>query len=487
MIKRLFLLFVIAVLAFAGVLVGRTLMYTSQQTAVAPAPELAVDGPAAAQRLAKALTFKTISYQDHAEIDTTQFEGLHAYLEAAYPKAHAAMEREIVSGFSLLYTWKGSDASLKPIVLLAHQDVVPVIPGTETDWEQPPFDGVVADGFVWGRGALDDKMSITSELEAIELFAAKGEKPKRTVYLFMGHDEEIGGEQGAHFGAALLKERGVEAEFVLDEGMAILEGVMPGIEKPIGLIGVAEKGYASLSMEVEAEGGHSSQPPRETAIGILANAVRKVEGNPMPAGIAGPARDLFDALGPEMPFGMRLVLANLWLTAPLVQAQLGGAPEINALLRTTTAPTLFNAGIKDNVLPIRASAVINFRLLPGDTIASVTAHVKRVVNDERVIVSVMQGAKEPSAVSPSDSDAFGVIAKTIREIMPGAVIAPGLVLGGTDSRHFEIVSPNVLRFGPERLSSEDLKRIHGTNERIGVEDYVRMIRFFHRLLENVAM
>ncbi len=488
MLKRLLLLVFLLVLGLVGALVARAFMLSSKQVAVTPVPAAQFDLDAAVARLSKAITFKTISYQDPAESDATQFEGMHAFMAEAYPKVHSTLKLERVGTHSLLFTWPGTDSALKPIVLMGHQDVVPVIPGTEGGWDEDAYSGAIANGFIYGRGTLDDKSCVFSILEAVEQLASEGKQPKRTVILFFGHDEEVTGVFGASAAAELLKSRGIEAEFVLDEGGAIVSGAMPGLDAPVATIGVAEKGYMTVKLVVKVDGGHSSQPPRESAIGILGAAIARLEAHQMPGGIKGLSADMLAHLGPEMSFGMRLAIANLWLTKPLIERTFAGSPVMNAFMRTTTAPTIIQGGSKENVLPPEVMAIVNFRILPGDTREDIVAHIKNAVSDDRVeIEPFLDQASEASPVSPSDGPQFEVISRTVREIVPAAVTTPYLVLGATDSRYFTKISPNVYRFAPMTIENADLKRMHGTNERLGVEAYGTMIRFYRRLLENAAM
>jgi carboxypeptidase PM20D1 len=474
---------VVAVVAVAAAV--RTATFKSRQGPAEPAPELSVAPEQLAAHLAGALRFRTVSNQDPAQTDAEAFSGLHRYLEQTFPRVHAAFGREIVGGQSLLYTWKGSDPALKPLLLLAHQDVVPVEPGTEGQWTEPPFEGRIADGFIWGRGAWDDKAAVVSLLDAAELLLADGYKPRRTVLLAFGHDEEIGGTAGAAQIAALLKDRHVEPEFVLDEGMAITRGMVPGIAGPVALIGTAEKGYVSVELSVQAEGGHSSMPPRSTAIGILAQAIHALEQHPMPGGIAGVAAETFEFLGPEMALPQRALFANLWLFGPLVEHVLAGSPGTDALLRTTTAATMIEGGVKENVLPSRARAVVNFRIRPGDSIEAVLEHVRSTVADPRVAVArAGDVGGEPSPASDPEAPAFALVQRTVRQVMPEAVVAPSLVLGATDARHYTGLTPNVYRFVPVLVGREDLPRFHGTNERISLQDYVRCVRFYRQLIRN---
>jgi carboxypeptidase PM20D1 len=306
------------------------------------------------------------------------------------------------------------------------------------------------------------------------------------VILAFGADEEAGGVEGAAKIAGLLRERAVRPQFVLDEGGGVIAGVIPGIAAPVALVGIAEKGYLSVELSVRAEGGHSSMPPRHTAAGVLARAITRLEAHPLPGGVRGATAALFDAIGPEMSFGGRVIFANRWLFDPLIVRKLAGSPSTDATLRTTTAVTVLEGSPKDNVLPARARAVVNFRILPGDSVAGVLEHVRRVVDDPRVEIRPDPGAVEPSPVSPASGEAWGRIVETIRQTYPDAVVAPYLVLGATDSRYFRDLTPNVYRFAAIRIDDADLKRIHGVNERVAVAAYLEGVRFLAQLIRNTA-
>lgn len=469
----------------AGILFVKTFTFTSKQIQVNPAEIMSVDENKAARHLSDAIKFKTISHEDTKKIDYTQLVELREYLQKTYPLAHKNIKRAIISNYSLLYTWLGSDANAKPILLMGHMDVVPVESGTEKNWTYPPFDGKIADGFIWGRGAMDDKLCVLGLLEAAERLLQTGFNPKRTIYFAFGHNEEIGGEGGAQEIAALLKSRGVQLEYVLDEGLAIItKGIIPGLSAPLALIGIAEKGYLSVELSAQTEGGHSSTPPPHTSIGILANAIKKLEDNPVPGGIRGPAQKMFEYVGPEMQFHMKMAIANLWLFHPVVEKLLAENPASNAVMRTTTAVTMLNAGIKDNVIPQKARAVVNFRILPGDTVESVLAHVKKTINDAHIQVKPLFKGTEPSPVSSTENESFKTLQRTVKEIFPDSVVAPSLVLGATDSRHYQSIAQDVYRFVPMRLVKEDLSRVHGTNERIGIKNFAQIIQFYAQLMKN---
>lgn len=450
-----------------------------------PAPPLVLDADGAVQRFAAALRIPTISHQDRARFDAAAFEAFAAHLRQSFPRTHAVLTLEHV-GPSLLYTWAGRDPAQPPVLLLAHMDVVPVEPGTESKWTHAPFGGEVVDGVIWGRGARDDKSSLLALLEAVEHQVAQGFQPPRTVMLAFGHDEEIGGEEGARRIAALLRERGVRAEFLLDEGSAVLRDLVPGVERPVAAIMTAEKGYVTMRLTARGEGGHSSQPPRPTAIGRLAAAVARVQATPMPARLGPPVTDMLEQLAPEMPFSQRLAIANRWLFAPLLVRALSAGRTTDPLVRTTTAPTVFHGGVKDNVVPTEAYALVNFRILPGDTRADVLRHVREAVRDERVAVEEEGtfGADPGEPASP-DSASFRLLARTAREIFPDAVVSTGLVIGATDARHYDGTYGQRYNFSPSYLGPEDLPGIHGTDERISVDNYLAMVRFYVQLLRNL--
>ena len=478
---------VVGLAVLFAILVVNTLLLTSRQIDVGVVEMIPVDPEAAVGRLARVLRHRTISHQDSAEFDAAPFLELHASLRTLFPRVHRTLRRERVTEYSLLYTWQGSDPTLQPLLLLAHMDVVPIEPGTEEDWEHPPFGGVVSDGILWGRGALDDKGSLVAELEAVETLLAGGFRPRRTIYLAFGHDEEVGGRDGAVKTAEVLGERGVRLAFVLDEGMAVTERLVPGTEVPVAAIGVAEKGFLSLKLTATAQGGHSSNPPPITAIGALSRAIAKLESDQMPRRLAGPIALSLDSLAPEMGFVPRLMIANRWLFEGLLLRWLERVPAANAMVRTTTAPTILRGGVKENVLPSEVYAIVNFRILSGDDLDAVVAHVRRVIDDPAVEVRPAgRTRRNPSPVSDVDSPSFEVIHQSIREVFPETLVVPSLVLGGTDYRHYGDVSDQVYRFGPVRINPENLETAHGTNERISVDNYVEMIQFYGQLIRNAA-
>ena len=485
--RRHLLLLAASLLLVAGGAVAGSLLHPEPVPAAVERAEAVTIPEGAAERLAGAVRLRTISHADPASFDGAAFLALHEHLRASFPRVHAELRRETIASHSLLYTWQGTDPTLRPILLAGHLDVVPVEQGTESGWREDPFGGRVAEGFVWGRGTIDNKSTVLGTLEAAEMLLAAGFRPARTVYLAFGHDEEVGGTRGAREIAALLRRRGIELEMVLDEGGLIGDGVLPGVTAPTALVGIAEKGFVSVELSTRTAGGHSSLPPRQSAVGILSAAIARLEATPMPARLEGPTRQLFDRIGPRFPLAQRAVFANLWATRPLVLRTLEDAPTTNAMVRTTTAVTIFQAGTKENVLPSHARAVVNFRILPGDSVGAVLAHVRRAVADRRVEVRrAATFSAEPSPVSSTESASFRTLERTIRSVAPDAVVAPYLVVVATDARHYGPLSRNVFRFLPLRLTSDDLERMHGRDERIAVRDYANAIRFYRQLVLDAA-
>jgi len=488
MLKRALLTVLGLILVLVLVLVGRAVTATSLQPEVVPLTVPPVDADVAASRLAQAVRFPTIAAAEGQTFEPAPFVAYHEWVDVTFPAVRDGLLKEVVAGHSLLYTWKGMDPSLPPLLLLAHQDVVPVEESTLADWEVPPFDGVVQDGWVWGRGTMDDKVSMVAILEAVEGLWSSGFQPKRNVLLAFGHDEEVAGA-GAKAMAELLGKRGVKPQLVLDEGLAVTHGIVPGLTKPAALVGLAEKGYLSVELTVEGEGGHSSMPPPHTAVGVLAEAVTRLEANPVPARMDGPLRDMLVTLAPEMGFANKLVFRNLWLLGGVVQGQLEASYSTNASIRTTTAVTMFQGGVKANVLPQEAKAVVNFRIFPGETREDVLRHVEATVADDRIKLRPMGGiAGDPPPISTMESEGWRVLTSTVRQSFPDAVVAPGMSVGATDARRYAGLSDSIYRFSPLRLHKEtgDTGRIHGTNERVSVENYGEAVRFYGQLITNAA-
>jgi len=521
------ILFVLAFLLLRMALFGRPQPY------VAPTAVPETDRVQMAAHLSRAIQFQTVSHAGFDPIESGSYHTVQAFLgirrllQEMYPRLHRSLKVETVQEFSLLYTWQGSDNDLAPILLGAHLDVVPVEPGSDIVWAHPPFAGQAAEGYIWGRGAMDFKNGVTGILEAVEGLLKAGYQPRRTVYLAFGHDEEVGGMNGARQIAALLQKRGVHLHSVLDEGDPVLEEVFPGLRRPVAMVGVAEKGFLSLELYVETPGGHSSMPPAQTSIGILSGAIQRLEAHPMmirPVFVL----PLLRKIGADLPLGIRFLAANYGLFRNAVHRQLQKSPRTNALMRSTLAVTTISGGVKDNLLPRQARAVVNCRIMPGDTIQSVMATVENVIADPRVKITplpvepqtalrkagtlVKAGASprkgkaspvegslrmavrpgeatrvngwEPTEVSDVEGDEYRLLEQTIRQVFVNTVVAPSVMMWATDARHYTDICRQVLRFTPVVLVPDELERQHGVNERLSLENLVHMVHFYMQWIQN---
>lgn len=481
--KKFFKFLGLALLLFIGYILFNTFTSSSEQLQVEAIRKIDIPD-AAIDRFSQALRIKTISHENAADFDSVAFEQFNRFLIDSYPLVDSLLDKKTFNHYSHLFTWQGSDKSLKPAVLMGHIDVVPI--ASPDQWTHDPFAGSIKDGIIWGRGTIDDKFSVIGILESIEMMLAEGFQPKRTIYLAFGHDEEVGGELGAVQMAKHLVAQGVEAEFVLDEGYAITQKLVPGVDADLAFIGISEKGSTTIELTVELAGGHSSQPAPETTIDILASGVAALKEHPMPATISEPMHGFMDQVGPELGFVNKMAFANRSIFKPIIISTYESASGAgNALVRTTTAPTIFEAGIKENVIPYHARAVVNFRIIPGQTADDVMQHVIETIDDERVKAKFYGFNTNPSPVSPMDSEGYAMINRTIRQTFNEALTAPNLVIAATDSRHFTGVSKNIYRFVPYHINDSNIQSFHGIDERIPVEDYKDAIRFYRQLILNV--
>jgi carboxypeptidase PM20D1 len=464
-----------------AIMLIRTTRMMKSHIDVEPVELVAVDQERAALHLAQAIRIKTIS-QERGKINLKVFNQLHEMLENAYPLVHQQLKREVISDATLLFTWQGKQPELQPVLFAAHQDVVPADEGTLDAWNYPPFSGEIADGFIWGRGSLDIKSQMIAIFESIEMLLAEEYTPERTILLAFGQDEEVGGKQGAAKIVEQLEAKNIHLAAMLDEGGTIMNGTIPGVTMPVALVGNAEKGHISLKLSCEATPGHSAMPGKDMAIIRLARALIRLDNSPQPVSIRA-FREMFKSLGTAASFGMQFVMANLWFFGPIARRQMEDNPQVNASIRTTTAFTMIHSGVKENVLPHSAEALVNMRLLPGDTIRIVCNRVRKIIKDDRVKFEVIEGANwEASPLSPTDTNAYKSLERTISQVFDGVAVAPYLVLGATDSRYYAPISDSVYRFSPFEMAPEDLNRMHGINERLSVEALKKMVQFFHHLI-----
>ncbi|GLR19717.1 peptidase M20 [Portibacter lacus] len=465
-------------------MVVKTLVYHAPETIQVEKLEMEVDA-GAISRFQGAIRIPTISYPDRA--DTATMLTFHEYLETEFPMIHGSLEKQVVGDLSLVYHWKGKDSSVDPALFLAHMDVVPVDESSESNWDFDAFSGEEVDGYILGRGTMDDKGSVLSILEATEGLLKKGFVPEHDIYFAFGHDEEIGGEMGAVKIVEKFAKEKLKFSFIIDEGLVVITDGLSGISKPIGLIGLAEKGAMSMTLTVNLEnGGHAMMPPKETAITILSEALVKLKNSPPKVQFNESVDKMFANIGPQMKWPEKLFFANQWLFKPLIASSLSKSNAANALIKTTLAPTIIEGGIMDNVLPSQAKATINVRIVPGETVESVLEYVNATIDDDRISVSseAVNKPRNPTAISPTDHIGFESIRKSIYEVFGDVIVAPGLVIAGTDARHYSEVVEATYRFMPVMVSNKDLEGIHGVNEKLSIENYKNMVRFYNRLITN---
>ena len=453
-------------------------------------PHEAVDLARYRKNLSDAIRIPTVAHKDTDKMDWAVFDRFHAFLRERYPLLHEKLELTVIARGSLVFLWKGTAQGADPIALLAHQDVVPISEGTLEDWTHPPFDGVDDGEFIWGRGALDMKNHLIGVLESVETLLEEGFQPERDVYLLLGHNEEVmcaNEENGAVQMCAYLKEKGIRLDCIIDEGGAILPVNVKGvIDKDLAGIGVAEKGYADVEVAVHAKGGHSSQAPNHTALGKLANVIRDIENHQFKAKISPMLMELFDKVGRNVSYPVRLVTCNLKLLKPALAYGLSFVPPAASMMRTTLGVTMASGSPQANVLPQRASAVVNFRIYPGQTVDDVLKHLKKVIRNKDVEINLLPGWKNPSLISPTDSRAFQKIAVICKSMNPNTIVAPYLVMGGTDACHYQAVCENIYRYSPFRVGTQLLLTTHGTNERIPIEAMEAGVAFFKRYIRELS-
>lgn len=474
--------------AFIAVTLVRAAFWTPEKVEFEPLPDEQVDVDKYRKDLSDAIKIKTISNVDVDKVDWNEFKRLHALFEERFPLVYKNLKCEEISLASLLFTWEGKNPDLEPIALLGHQDVVPVAEGTEGDWTHPAFDGVDDGEFVWGRGALDMKNHLIAVLESVEALLAEGFEPERTVYLCFGHDEEIvaAPTSGAGSIAAVLKERGVHLDSVIDEGGAILNLHVGNIlNKKLAGVGIAEKGYADYRVSVSAKGGHSSQPPEHTALGALADVIKDIEGHQFQAKMPAFVYELFTKIGKNVSYPARIVTCNLWLLKPLITAVMKKIPPAASLIHTTTAVTMAEGSPAANVLPQKASVTVNFRMMPGVTIKNVEEHIRKCVRNKDIEVEYLKG-KEASKVSPTDSRSFKILEEICTRTDRDLLVAPYLVMGGTDAYHYEEVCDNIYRFAPFVMDTKLLLTTHGTDERIPIACMADALKFFKRYIRLMS-
>ena len=466
--------------AFIAFIIVRAIMFTPEKESKRQPEHIAINRERAVNALAEMIKCRTVSSAKKDEEDDGEFEKFERLLPTLFPSVYKTCELEKLGCRALLFRWPGQSSGA-PAVLMAHYDVVSV---EEDKWEKGAFDGTIENGVLWGRGTLDTKGSLNGVLAAAEELIENGFKPQNDIYFAFGGDEEINGD-GAKTIVKVFKERGIIPSLVLDEGGAVVEKVFPGVKLPCALIGIAEKGMLNLEYSVTGGGGHSSSPEPHTPVGRLSAACVRVEGRPFPFRLTKPALELFDTVGRHSTFLYRLIFANLWCFSPLLNlfAKASGG-EMNALVRTSVAFTQMEGSKGRNVIPPVAKMVSNHRIIPGESMESVTERIRKTVNDDKVKVTVIEGM-EPSRVSSTDCEAWSLVKETVGETWQDAIVSPYLMLACSDSRNWGEISDKVYRFSPMALSKEERSTIHGNNERVPLDTIAKAVEFYVRLMKKL--
>ncbi|MFP4362795.1 MAG: M20/M25/M40 family metallo-hydrolase [Spirochaetia bacterium] len=466
-------------------LLGRTLVLRRSVTkAAGPGfSRLSEDHPSV-RRLSEAVAIPTVSYTDYDKIDVSVFSQWEAFMEKSFPECHTHMEKTRLNQYAHIYRWPGKDPEKEPSLLLAHFDVVPA---GEAGWKHPPFSGEIADGCVWGRGTLDTKNSLMAIMESAEGLISSGFTPEADIFFAFGGDEEVMGIHGASVMASYFAEKGTQFRMVLDEGAVIVENTISMVKVPLALIGTSEKGYANVRLSVQGKSGHSSMPDAHTAVGILSRGIMKLESRPFPLRLIPTVKRFFRDLTPYVSFPMGIVTANLWLFGGLLTYILSKTAVTNSLVRTTQAATVISGSDKENVLPEKAEAVVNIRILPGETLDTVLNRMRKTIRDDRVTVELLNEIESNNPVPEADlySLEYRMLGDTIQRVCGISAVVPYLVVGTTDSKHYARISKNIYHFVPMKLDQEGLDRIHGKNECISLENYGMHLAFFTDFMKQL--
>lgn len=479
------MIILILLLLFTGFLSARTFYFrkdklcsTYKNIFSCPLPEGAVE------RLSKLIQLKTVTCNDFSQVDMEEHRKIERFFKDNFPKVFKTLNMEKLNDFAYIFRWQGKNKGTKPVLFMAHFDVVPA---QDAGWHKPPFSGEVSEGYIWGRGTLDTKSSLLGILEAAEKLLENDYTPENTIYFAFGGDEEIMGLRGAVNMVKYFQQQNISFEWILDEGSIIIKNMLTLTARPLALIGIAEKGFANVKLTARASAGHASMPPDHTAAGLIARAIYRLEKKPFPVHLTKTVKGFLKSLIPHVSFPLALVFSNLWLFAPVVKLIFAKSPTPAAMVRTTQAATVLKGSKKDNILPDIAEAVINVRILPGDTKTEVLKRMKRVIDDKSVAIAFTdeKDASNPVSESESKGSGYDKIKKTMGKVYPEAIAVPFLVTATTDSRHYKVITDNIYRFVPMVLTGNDIKKIHGFNESISIENYNLIINFFTELMKTI--
>ncbi len=472
--------FLVILFVFLAVVLIRALLFNPPKTTTYQEQRIDVDTDKIVKDMSDMLKCKTVSDRDESLIDKGEFEKFEKLLKARFPLIHKNCSLKKIGKNGLLYKLDGMESE-KPSVCMAHYDVVPV---DEDGWDKPAFDGIIEDGCIWGRGALDTKSTLCAVMQALEQLLKDGYKPQNDLYLSFSGEEEIDGDSCERI-VEYLKQNGVTPAIVLDEGGAVVENVFPGVKGECALIGIAEKGGVNLDFNCVSSGGHASTPPPNTVTYQLAQAILEIKKHPFKRHFTKPVKEMFDTLGRHSTFAYKIIFANLWCFMPLLDmiCKMSGG-ELNAMMRTTLAVTKLNGSNAYNVLPPKASFGVNMRLMEGDTVESAIEFLTKTVKNDNIEINLVNGGN-PSISSSTDCDEFFKLKTAISQTWTEALVSPYLMMACSDSRHFCKITDRVYRFSAMKLSKEERAMIHGNNERIPIETLIKTVEFYIRFLKQL--
>ena len=465
---------------FFAVILIRTLNFKPKAQPQTSQETVSFDKDAATDALAQLIRCKTISYSDHSLEDDAEFEKLISLLPQLYPNVFKTCSFDRLPDRGLLFKWSGKKPG-DPAIMMAHYDVVPV---NEENWDKAPFDAIIEDGCLWGRGTLDTKGTFNGVLFAADTLISQGYQPEHDMYFAFSGGEEVSGK-GAPNIVDWFEKNGITPSIVVDEGGAVVENVFPGVKQPCAVIGIAEKGFMNVEFKNLSSGGHASSPKPHTPVGILSQACCDIESNPFDAHMVGPASQMFDTLGRYSTFLYKMIFANMWCfgwVIDLLGKKSGG--EMNALIRTTVAFTQMQGSSARNVIPPEATMVANMRLNPADTVESAVETLKNIISNDAVEITVLEGTN-PSRVSRTDCEAWDKVSAAVLETWPGCIVSPYLMVACSDSRHYGRISDKVYRFCAMDLTAEERSTIHGNNEKVRLENIWRAVEFYIRLMKKL--
>ena len=475
----LLLILLFALLAFISIILIRTFIFKPKAQPEVLTDTVEFDGDRAIENLRELVRCKTVSYKNRELEDNGEFQKLISKLPYLYPNVFSHCGFTELDDRALLFKWEGKNHA-NPTILMAHYDVVPV---DEKGWDKPPFEAILENGIIWGRGTLDTKVTFNGVLFSAETLIEEGFVPENDIYFAFSGGEEVNGK-GASNIVDFFEKEGITPALVVDEGGAVVENVFPGVKQPCAVVGIAEKGMMDVKYTCKSNGGHASAPKPHTPLVELSNACCSIESNPFKSHLTKPVAEMFDTLGRYSSFVYRMIFANLWIFSPVLDMickKSGG--ELNALMRTTVAFTQAQGSDATNVIPPEATLVSNIRLNPDDNMESALEYLKKTVDNKNVEIEILHGMN-PSRISQTDCEAWDRVAKAVVSTWKGSIVSPYLMVQCSDSRHYGRISDKVYRFSAMDLTGEERSTIHGNNERIRVETAKKAVEFYLRLMKQ---